>query len=64
MEKIIKKLLLLEWPEIKSAKIFFSQNVLQVQENTLDTSNDAIRPTFASQNEKKDMSWTIKNPKK
>ena len=42
MKKIIKKLLFLEWPEMKSAEFFFFKVVLQDQENMLDTSNDII----------------------
>ena len=42
MKKIIKKLLFLEWPEMKSAEKNFLKVVLQDQENMLDTSNDII----------------------
>ena len=64
MEKMTKIQVLSNLPEMKSAKNFFSQNVLQVQENTLDTSTEVMRPIFAAQNKEKDISWTIKNRQK
>ena len=54
----------INWPEMQSATKKISQHVLQATEKSLDASHDTVCAILRTENEEKDVSWTIKKVKK
>ena len=64
MEKMTKIQIFINWPEMQSATKKISQHVLQATEKSLDASHDTVCAILRTENEEKDVSWTIKKVKK